>query len=401
MALSRLGTRSRPVDFTWPGFVDVMASLLMVFVFVLLVFVLIQANLAHRLSGQDASLSELRRELSMLGELLSLERDASASLSADLWRTRNQLQLAESQNSALNLQLASLTNQLAISQTEREKLAASLAAETSRVTAAMNEAMAKITAQEERLDSVGNQLAETGAQLRDLQQTYAVTADALEAEKVISADAQQEVNKLIIAMQSLENELSRLRRLLSEKERQSVEDKVAIANLGKALNNALANKVQELQKFKSEFFGRLQDVLKDRSDVRVVGDRFVFPSEVLFAPGKATIGDTGKQQLSDIAKAITDIVTDIPLDIPWVLQIDGHTDTIPVRGYYTDNWDLSTERALSVVRFLISMGVPADKLAATGYGEFQPIAEGNTAEAHGKNRRIELTLTQRINIGTK
>ena len=401
MALSRLGTRSRPVDFTWPGFVDVMASLLMVFVFVLLVFVLIQANLAHRLSGQDASLSELRRELSMLGELLSLERDASASLSADLSRTRNQLQLAESQNSALNLQLASLTNQLAISQAEREKLAASLAAETSRATAAMNEAMTKIAAQEERLDSVGNQLAETGAQLRDLQQTYAVTADALEAEKVISADAQQEVNKLIIAMQSLENELSRLRQLLSEKERQSVEDKVAIANLGKALNNALANKVQELQKFKSEFFCRLQDVLKDRSDVRVVGDRFVFPSEVLFAPGKATIGDTGKQQLSDIAKAITDIVTDIPSYIPWVLQIDGHTDTIPVRGYYTDNWDLSTERALSVVRFLISMCVPADKLAATGYGEFQPIAEGNTAEAHGKNRRIELTLTQRINIGTK
>jgi chemotaxis protein MotB len=337
----------------------------------------------------------------MLGELLSLERDASASLSADLSRTRNQLQLAESQNSALNLQLASLTSQLILSQTERDKLAALLTAETSRATAAMNEAMAKIAAQDERLDSVGNQLTETGAQLRELQQTYAITADALEAEKIISADAQQEVNKLIIALQSLENELSRLRRLLSEKERQSVEDKVAIANLGKALNNALANKVQELQKFKSEFFGRLQDVLRDRSDVRVVGDRFVFPSEVLFAPGKADIGDTGKQQLSEIAKAITDIVADIPSDIPWVLQIDGHTDTIPVTAYYTDNWDLSTERALSVVRFLISMGVPADKLAATGYGEFQPIAAGNTAEAHQKNRRIELTLTQRINIGTK
>ena len=120
MALSRLGTRSRPVDFTWPGFVDVMASLLMVFVFVLLVFVLIQANLAHRLSGQDASLSELRRELSMLGELLSLERDASASLSADLSRTRNQLELAENSNSALNIELASLTSQLAMSQTEKE-----------------------------------------------------------------------------------------------------------------------------------------------------------------------------------------------------------------------------------------------------------------------------------------
>ncbi|MBT5257155.1 MAG: OmpA family protein [Alphaproteobacteria bacterium] len=399
MALSRLGTRSRPVDFTWPGFVDVMASLLMVFVFVLLVFVLIQANLAHRLSGQDASLSELRRELSMLGELLSLERDASASLSADLSRTRNQLELAENSNSALNIELASLTSQLAMSQTEKETLAATLAAEKLRATAAVDKATAKIAAQQERLDMLGSQLAETGAQLADLQQTSATTADALAAEKVISADAQKEVNKLVVAMQSLEDELSRLRRLLSEKERQSVEDKVAIANLGKALNNALANKVQELQKFKSEFFGKLRDILKDRSDVRVVGDRFVFPSEVLFAPGKATIGDTGKQQLGDIANAITDIVGDIPSDIPWVLQIDGHTDTIPVRGYYTDNWDLSTERALSVVRFLISMGVPADKLAATGYGEFQPIAEGNTAEARGKNRRIELTLTQRVNIG--
>jgi chemotaxis protein MotB len=201
MALSRLGTRSRPVDFTWPGFVDVMASLLMVFVFVLLVFVLIQANLAHRLSGQDASLYELRRELSMLGELLSLERDASASLSADLSRTRNQLELAENSNSALNIELATLTSQLAMSQTEKETLAATLAAEKLRATAAVDKATAKIAAQQERLDMLGSQLAETGAQLADLQKTSGTTADALAAEKVISADAQKEVNKLVVAMQ--------------------------------------------------------------------------------------------------------------------------------------------------------------------------------------------------------
>ncbi len=396
MALSRLGTRSRPNDFTWPGFVDALASLLMVFVFVLLVFVLIQANLAYRLSGQDASLTELRRELSMLGELLSLERDATATLSADLLRTQNQLKLAEGSNSALSTQLAALTDQLLANQSERDQLTARLASEKAQAASALSDATAKIATQQARLDVLDSQLVDAGQKLRDLQRTSAQTLKAFETEKTISADAQEKVAALVIVMQSLENELTRLRRLLSEKERQSVEDKVAIANLGKALNNALANKVQELQKFKSDFFGKLRDVLEDRSDVRIVGDRFVFPSEVLFAPGKATIGETGKKQLSEIAGAITEIIDDIPSDIPWVLQIDGHTDSIPVRGYYTDNWDLSTERALSVVRFLISMGVPADKLAATGYGEFQPIAEGNTEEARKKNRRIELTLTQRI-----
>ncbi len=396
MTLSRLGTRNRPNDFTWPGFVDVLASLLMVFVFVLLVFVLIQANLAYRLSGQDASLTELRRELSMLGELLSLERDATANLSADLLRTQKQLELAESNNSALSTQLTTLTGQLLATQSERDQLTVRLVSEKAQAASALSDATEKIAMQQARLDALDDQLNEAGQKLRDLQKTSAQTTKAFEAEKTISADAQAKVKELVVAMQSLENELTRLRRLLSEKERQSVEDKVAIANLGKALNNALANKVQELQKFKSDFFGKLRDVLEDRSDIRVVGDRFVFPSEVLFAPGKATIGEKGKKQLSEIASAITNIIDDIPSDIPWVLQIDGHTDSIPVRGYYTDNWDLSTERALSVVRFLISMNVPADKLAATGYGEFQPIAEGNTDEARKKNRRIELTLTQRI-----
>jgi chemotaxis protein MotB len=195
-------------------------------------------------------------------------------------------------------------------------------------------------------------------------------------------------------MQSLRAELSRLRTLLAEKQAQTKKDKIAIANLGKELNNALANKVQELQQFRSEFFGRLRVILERRSDVKIVGDRFVFQSEVLFAPGQATINPEGQAELGQIADAIMQILADIPSDIPWILQIEGHTDDVPVSGIYTDNWDLSTERALSVVRFMIDRGISSERLAATGYGEFQPITTGKTDASRQKNRRIELKLTQ-------
>ena len=167
-----------------------------------------------------------------------------------------------------------------------------------------------------------------------------------------------------------------------------------LLNLGKALNNALANKVQELQLFRSEFFGRLRTILEGRSDVKIVGDRFVFQSEVLFAAGQASINPDGQAQLGQIADAIMQIIEDIPSDIPWILQVEGHTDDIPVSGVYADNWDLSTERALSVVRFMVRKGVSSERLAATGYGEFQPLATGNTDADRQKNRRIELKLTQ-------
>ena len=153
-----------------------------------------------------------------------------------------------------------------------------------------------------------------------------------------------------------------------------------------------------MQKFRSEFFGQLREVLKDRSEVRVVGDRFIFQSEVLFATGQANISIIGKDQLAEIASAILEIEEVIPREIPWVLQIEGHTDSDPIaeNPFFRDNWDLSTERALSVVRFLRSKGIPANRLAAAGYGEFQPIDMRNSEEAKQRNRRIELKLTQRI-----
>ncbi|MEK9728791.1 MAG: peptidoglycan-binding protein [Alphaproteobacteria bacterium] len=382
MALSRLGIRNRPGDFTWPGFVDALASLLMVFVFVLMVFVLIQANLAYRLSGQDASLSALRQELAQLGELLSLEREAGSVLSADLARTSAQLAIAEEQNNSLTAQLEQLTRQLASESADKRRLQADLDAEKSALADLQARSLARTKAFEEQLSQTSQRLA---AQTQSLgQQTR--RADTASAE----------VARLTTAMESLRSELSRLRALLAEREKQAEEDKIAIANLGKALNSALANKVQELRRFRSEFFGRLRDVLEGRSDVKIVGDRFVFQSEVLFAPGQASIGEEGQKQLAQIAAALTEIIREIPDDIPWILQIDGHTDDVPVSGVYADNWDLSTERALSVVRFMIREGVPASRLSASGYGEFQPIATGNSVEDRQKNRRIELKLTQRV-----
>jgi len=382
MALSRLGIRNRPGDFTWPGFVDALASLLMVFVFVLMVFVLIQANLAYRLSGQDASLSALRQELAQLGELLSLEREAGSVLSADLARTSAQLAIAEEQNNTLTAQLEQLTRQLASESADKRRLQTDLDAEKAALADLQARSLARTKAFEEQLSQTSQRLA---AQTQSLSQ---------QTQRANTASA--EVARLTMAMESLRSELSRLRALLAEREKQAEEDKIAIANLGKALNSALANKVQELRRFRSEFFGRLRDVLEGRSDVKIVGDRFVFQSEVLFAPGQAGIGEEGQKQLAQIAAALTEIIREIPEDIPWILQIDGHTDDVPVSGVYADNWDLSTERALSVVRFMIREGVPASRLSASGYGEFQPIATGNSVEDRQKNRRIELKLTQRV-----
>ena len=391
MALSRLGNRTGAGDFTWPGFVDALASLLMVFVFVLMVFVLIQANLAYRLSGQDESLVILREELAMLGDLLSLEREAGAVLSADLARTQAQLEMAENQNSLLTAQLSSLTAQLTDEKTKTTALENTLATERLRLTTELTTLSAQTAEQARELEQMSKSLDQKTQSLKQ-------AATNLLAEQKQSEQARLEIDRLTAAMQSLRSELARLRTLLSEKQEQSKKDKIAIANLGRELNAALANKVQELQRFRSEFFGRLRTILEGRSDVKVVGDRFVFQSEVLFAPGQASINPEGQAQLGQIADAIMQIIADIPSDIPWILQVEGHTDDIPVSGIYTDNWDLSTERALSVVRFMVDRGVPSERLAATGYGEFQPITSGKTDADRQKNRRIELKLTQTVRM---
>lgn len=386
MALSRLGNTRRSENFTWPGFVDALASLLMVIIFVLMVFVLIQANLVYRVSGQDATLGEMRQQLASLSELLNIERRASADLAADLAQLQIQLDSSETERGALTQQLALVQAALG---TRTSELTA-LTTKQAETEAALNAARDALDERLRALQMVEGQLALTEARNRTQQQKM----QDLEAQTTAS---KAEVAQMTLVLAGLRQRIEELSALLAEKDQQAKDDQIAIANLGKSLNNALASRVQELQQFRSEFFGRLRDVLKGRDDVQIVGDRFVFQSEVLFAPGQADIAATGQQQLSQLAVALADIAAKIPDDINWVLQVDGHTDNLPVRaGRYADNWDLSTERALSVVRFLVSQGVPAARLAATGYGEFQPLTSGDTSEDRRLNRRIELKITQRV-----
>ena len=386
MALARLGHTRRIENFTWPGFVDALATLLMVIIFVLMVFVLVQANLAYRVSGQNATLGEMRQQLASLSELLNIERRASADLAADLAQLQIQLETSEIDKNSLAEQLSALQAAFDVRNSELTALSTKQAETEAALTAARDALDERLRA----LQMVEGQLILTEARNRTQQKTL----NDLEAETTAS---KAEVAKMTLVLAKLRQRIEELTALLVEKDQQAEEDKVAIANLGKSLNNALASRVQELQQFRSEFFGRLRDVLKGRDDVQIVGDRFVFQSEVLFAPGQADIGPMGQEQLAQLALALADIAAKIPDDINWVLQVDGHTDNLPVRaGRYTDNWDLSTERALSVVRFLVMQGVPAQQLAATGYGEFQPLASGDSAADRRLNRRIELKITQRV-----
>ena len=457
MSLSRLGNRGRPSDFTWPGFVDALASLLMVFVFVLMVFVIIQANLSFRISGQDSRITALQNELLELGSLLNMERETNLQLSSELSNAQLKVTSLEGDNEQLLSQLASLQTELSdrgdeiIAQQadisalssqifeleDNLESARSLADERSdEIEALILRLTASAEAFAEQSDAFNNQAIElqqsitlakdreerisildskienlnakntlTQEELSEKQRLLLIAEQALlkKAEELKSAnnasnEAKAEIDKLLASTTALRLEIQKLSNLLADKERQSINDKIAIADLGKKLNSALATRVQDLQKFRSEFFGQLREVLKNRSEVRVVGDRFIFQSEVLFATGQANISDSGKEQLAEIASALREIEEVIPKDIPWVLQIEGHTDSDPIADnpFFRDNWDLSTERALSVVRFLRSEGIPANRLAAAGYGEFQPIDTQNSEAAKQRNRRIELKLTQRI-----
>ena len=388
MALARIGNARRVENFTWPGFVDALATLLMVIIFVLMVFVLIQVNLAYRVSGQDATLGEMRQQLVSLGELLNIERRASADLAANLAQITNQLNASNANRDELQAQLASVQAAIAARNSQIANLTAKQADTEAALAAARNSL-------EERLGAL--QLTEGQlAMAKEQNQSAANQIDALRAETTAS---KAEIAQMTGALAALRLRIEELTSLLAEKDRQATQDKVAIASLGRSLNNALASRVQELQRFRSEFFGRLRDVLKGRDDVQIVGDRFVFQSEVLFAQGQAKIAAEGQDQLAKLAVALADIATKIPEDINWVLQVDGHTDDVPIRaGRYADNWDLSTERALSVVRFLNQQGLPANRLAAAGYGEFQPLDAADNDDARRKNRRIELKITQRVAV---
>ncbi|HKH81873.1 MAG TPA: peptidoglycan -binding protein [Methylovirgula sp.] len=334
--------RQRAIDY-WPGFVDALSTMLLVIVFLLSVFMMAQFFLAREVSGKDTVLDRLNKQIAELTSLLAMERAGKAD--------------AQSSLAALQATL------------DMEK-----------------KGKAKLQAQ---IDA-----ANSGASGAD--QRVAAAQQQLSAEKQISAQALAQVDILNEQIAALRKQLGAIEDALSASEARDRESQAKIADLGSRLNIALAQKVQELSRYRSDFFGRLRQILGDRPDIRTVGDRFVFQSEVLFDTGQATLNPAGKTELDKLASAIVELNHEIPPEIPWILRVDGHTDKRPIQSaQFHSNWELSSARAIAVVQYLISKGVPPERLAAAGFGEFQPIDPGDTEGAYSKNRRIELKLTER------
>ena len=259
--------------------------------------------------------------------------------------------------------------------------------------AELQASLASLKADNEKLTGVGLGADERAKAAEG--RVAAITSD-LEAQKNISNEALSKVDLLNQQLLALRRQIAALSDALDVSQKKSVESDKTIKDLGARLNTALAQQVQELKRYRSDFFGRLRELLKDRKDIRVVGDRFVFESEVLFPSGSATLTPEGTGAMDKMAEAIVELQKEIPSDIDWALQINGHTDARPISNpEFRSNWELSTARASSVVKYLVSHGVPPDRLVAAGYAEFQPIDAGASEEAFQKNRRIELKLTNR------
>ena len=417
-ALERRG-RQRSVNI-WPGFVDALSTLLLVVIFVLMVFMIAQYFLSTALSGRDAALERLQRQVAQLGELLALERAESFRLQSDFNEVSEELNTSLNARESLSSQLSSLTDerdrlssQLSALTQERDSLSARLddaVSSSNRVSGELEDAYKTIEADKEKIEAQLAELAILKSLRDDLRAQLAASQDSLSSaeedrqrlagqlseQETLTEEAQVAAELLNRQILALRQQLAQLSEALDVTEAKNKEQEVQIADLGRRLNVALATKVQELARYRSEFFGRLRQVLGDRPDIQVVGDRFVFQSEILFESGSAALGSDGRVQMSRLADTLIEIARDIPDEIDWVLRVDGHTDRRPIAtAEFPSNWELSTARAISVVRFLIDEGVPARRLAATGFGEFQPIDTGRDEVALRRNRRIELKLTQR------
>jgi chemotaxis protein MotB len=341
MALAR-ARRDSGMNY-WPGFVDALSTFILGIIFLLTVFVFVQFYLTQEVTGKDTALNRLNAQIAQLTELLSLEKTGKLSLEE---------------------QISMLRSSLAAAEGERERYKG-------------------------LYDDVG------GA--ADAQGKAAELSGQLDAERRLTTRALAQVEVLNQQIAALRRQLAALEQALDASEKKDKESQGRIADLGQRLNVALAQRVQELSRYRSDFFGRLRVILGNRPDIRIVGDRFVFQSEVFFDTAKATLDKPeGLAELDGLAIALLELEQKIPGEIPWVLRVDGHTD---VRGInspqFKNNWELSAARAISVVQYLIGKGVSPQRLVAAGFGEFQPIDSDKTDEAYGRNRRIELKLTER------
>jgi chemotaxis protein MotB len=341
MALAR-GRREREISY-WPGFVDALSTLLLSIIFILSVFVVVQFFLSQEVTGKDTALARLNAQIAQLTELLSMEKTSKGTLEDTV---------------------ASLRASLAGAESDRDRFRG-------------------------LYEGLGSGASSAQSQANAL-------SGQLDAEKKVSARALAQIELLNQQIAALRRQLAALEGALQASESKDKEAQARLADLGQRLNVALAQRVQELSRYRSDFFGRLRTILGARPDIRVVGDRFVFQSEIFFDTGSAAIRPEGRAELDKLAGALLDLDKQIPSEIAWVLRIDGHTDIRPIySGAYPSNWELSAARAIAVVQYLISKGVSPQRLVAAGFGEFQPLDNEKTEDAFRRNRRLELKLTER------
>ncbi|MCG8379818.1 MAG: peptidoglycan -binding protein [Proteobacteria bacterium] len=377
--------RRRPLDI-WPAFVDATASLLMVVVFALLLAVLGHLVLSTALTGRDEALAQLSSRINKLAEILSLEQAETARLEQLLSVRTASLDKA---NEKIAKQLTTIQNQESLL-AERETTIDDQEQTISEQIAAMEKLRLDIEALTALRDRIQRELEQQLAEHETIKQK-------LQEESELNIQNIAQIELLNQQLEELRQQLSAISSALEIAEKDIAEKQTKIDELGERLNTALANKALLLQKYRSEFFGRLRDALSQYPNIRIEGDRFVFPSELLFESGSDKLGADGKQQVKQLATTLNEISKIIPDDIDWILRIDGHTDKRPIlrSEYFKSNWELSTARAISIVREMINHGIPPARMAATGFAEHHPVDSGETPQAYAKNRRIELKLTSR------
>lgn len=411
----------------WPGYVDALSALLMVVIFVILIFTISQFLLSEILSGQESELSSLHRRMKELVTLLGLEKERSDVLQSDIKELSGTISSLTQEKEALQFQVAERKEKSLMDTAEIKRqflLIASLQEDI--------DALSRLRSQlEQRVGELAGTLKEKGTEiglLRDrskvleamlvserertllaqreieqreirIQALSALTQEqdqALKEERRLTADARAEVTLLNRQIKSLRHQLEEIGRALKVAEAEKSAQKTKLDELGKRLNIVLAREVNRLERYRSEFFGRLREVIGENPYVRVEGDRFVLQAELLFDTASADLGEKGKDQLLQLAESLHVLTKKIPQDIDWILRIDGHTDRIPINNErFASNWELSTARALSVVKFLADHGIPENRMTAAGFSKFHPIDPSNTPEAFRKNRRIEIKLTSR------
>ena len=383
----------------WPGFVDALAALLMVIIFLLMVFVIAQFFLNDALTGRDEALERLQVQVSDLADLLSLERQANEELRASTAKLSDELQASISISDGLKKQVKNLKLQAKTAEELAANLKNELALSLSNIGAnveIIESQLTQINALRNDVESLKALREELEEKVTQLLSKVSNKDEQLITEKKLSQTARAQIALLNKQVTALRKQILQIANILEASEKIAKKRRVKIVNLGKRLNAALASKVQELARYRSEFFGRLRDVLGSQPGIRIVGDRFVFQSEVLFSKGSDQLENEGQKQIQQLAGTLKAITVKIPKTIDWILRVDGHTDQIPIRTTrFPSNWELSTARAISVVKFLVQRGISPTNLAATGFGEFQPIDPRDTEEAYIRNRRIELKLTQR------